>query len=82
MKADKSAGFYIAPIYGSSRNLFDNHYALTFAIEPGYSFAWKSRFAMNIGVQYGKTLFLKDFDENEWGPHFGVKFQLGWWFLK
>ncbi|MBN2662757.1 MAG: hypothetical protein JXR68_03830 [Bacteroidales bacterium] len=76
---DKSKGFYLSANYGNTRNLFHKHYALTFALEPGYSFAWESKFAFHIGLQYGRTLFINDFSQNEWGPHFGLNFHLGWW---
>ncbi|MBN2893613.1 MAG: hypothetical protein JXL97_17205 [Bacteroidales bacterium] len=79
---DKTSGFYIAPLIGGTRNFFALHYATTIALEPGYAFAWESRFAFHLGVQLGKTYFFNDHSPSEWGPHFGFKFHLGWWIFQ
>lgn len=79
---DKTSGFYFAPLTGGTRNFFDKHYAFTIAGEPGYAFAWESKFAFHLGLQYGRTLFVNDTTDNEWVPHFGFKFHLGWWLFK
>ena len=75
----KSHGFYAGPVLGFGRNLINNHYTTTVAIEPGYMFSTKKHFTISLGLQFGGSYFNYDTEPNLWRNHFGFKINLGWW---
>ncbi len=77
--SEQPHGFYLAPVYGFGRNLQNEHYTSTVAVEPGYLFRTNKRFTLSIGVQFGGSYFAYDDRANEWHNHFGPKINLGWW---
>ena len=76
---EKSHGFYIAPVTGYGRNLLNDHHTYVLAIEPGYLFPTKKKFTLSLGIQLGGSYFDYDSLPDEWGQHFGVKVNLGFW---
>ena len=53
-------GFYAGPLVGLGRNLINDHYTLTLAIEPGYFFQTNNRFSICVGLQLGSSYFSFD----------------------
>lgn len=76
----KSEGLFISPYLGLSRNVLDKHNTYNMAGQVGYFFLMGETFGMSMHVEYGSTLFIHDELAKEWGPHFGFKVNLGWWF--
>lgn len=81
-KEVQSHGFYIGPVLGVGRNIINDHYTTTIAIEPGYMFKAKKRFTITLGCQFGGSYFAYDSKPNNWVTHFGPKFTLGFWLNK
>ena len=75
-------GFYIGPVAGYGRNLINDHYTLTLALEPGYMLRSDKRFTLTFGCQFGASHFNYDELENKWTSHFGPKISLGFWLGK
>ena len=48
-RSDKPCGFYIGPVLGFGRNLINDHYTTTLAVEPGYMFKTERRFTIALG---------------------------------
>lgn len=78
-KESKPYGFYVGPVLGFGRNLINNHYTTTIAIEPGYMFKAKKSFTIVIGVQFGASHFAYDLQPNKWFFHWGPKVTFGFW---
>lgn len=76
----KSQGLFISPYLGISRNVLDLHTTINLAGQAGYSFLLGEKFGMSMHLEYGATRFIHDELPEEWGPHFGFKVNLGWWF--
>lgn len=72
-------GFYLGPVFGFGRNLINNHYTTTLAIEPGYMFETKKSFTINLGIQFGGSFFSYDNEPNKWVSHWGPKVTFGFW---
>lgn len=72
-------GFYLGPVVGFGRNLLNDHYTTTIAVEPGYMFETKNRFTISMGIQLGGSYFSYDADPNKWVSHWGPKISLGFW---
>ncbi len=79
LRSDKPYGFYIGPVLGFVRNLINNHYTTTLAVEPGYMFKAEKRFTIALGFQLGGSHFSYDIQPNKWVNHFGPKISLGYW---
>lgn len=77
-----SSGFYAGPVLGAGRNLINDHYTTTLALEPGYMFKTSKRFSLTLGLQLGASYFNYDYQPNKWVSHFGVKINLGLWVNK
>lgn len=75
----KPFGFYIGPVLGFGRNIINNHYTTTLALEPGYMFEAKRSFTITLGVQFGASYFVYDSNPNKWTSHFGPKITFGFW---
>ena len=75
----KSSGFYVGPVLGFGRNLINDHYTTTVAIEPGYMFSTENRFTIILGLQFGGSYFSYDDQSNIWRNHFGFKLNIGFW---
>lgn len=74
------AGFFIAPGYAFSRNVYYHHNCSSVYLEPGYSFSFTDRFSLIIDLQYGRSFFRYNDGSKLTTNHFGVKVVLGWWF--
>ena len=72
-------GFYFGPVLGFGRNLLNNHYTTTVAIEPGYMFEAKKSFTITLGIQFGASHFAYDSQPNKWVFHWGPKVTFGFW---
>jgi hypothetical protein len=72
-------GLYLGPVVGFGRNLINNHYTTTLAVEPGYMFETKKRFTINLGIQLGASYFSYDSEPNKWVFHWGPKVTFGFW---
>lgn len=72
-------GFYLGPVVGFGRNLINNHYTTTLAVEPGYMFETKKRFTINLGIQFGGSYFSYDTEPKKWVFHWGPKVTFGIW---
>ncbi len=77
-----SSGFYTGPVLGAGRNLLNDHYNTTLAVEPGYMFKTSKRFSLSLGLQFGASYFIYDNEPNKWRSHFGFKINLGLWVNK
>ena len=75
-------GFYAGPVLGLGRNLINEHYTTTFAVEPGYFFEAKKRFTISLGLQLGSSFFAYDSHPNKWVLHWGPKVSFGFWLGK
>jgi len=78
-KESRLYGFYIGPVLGFGRNLLNDHYTSTIAIEPGYMFKAKKSFIITLGIQLGASYFSYDSQPNEWVFHWGPKITFGFW---
>ena len=72
-------GFYAGPVLGLGRNLINDHYTTTLAVEPGYFFETKKRFSISLGLQLGSSFFAYDAKPNKWVFHWGPKVSFGFW---
>ncbi len=77
-----SKGFYIGPVIGIGRNMLNDHYTTTLAIEPGFQFPAMRSFAISMGLQFGGSYFAYDNQPNVWRNHFGFKINIGFWVNK
>lgn len=75
-------GFYLGPVLGIGRNLINDHYTTTLAIEPGYQFPTKKSFSISMGLQLGGSYFTYDNQPNILRSHFGFKVNIGFWVNK
>jgi hypothetical protein len=75
----KPYGFYIGPVLGFGRNLINDHYTTTVAIEPGYMFETDESFTITLGIQFGGSYFGYDSKPNKWLFHWGPKITFGFW---
>jgi hypothetical protein len=75
----KTHGFYVGPVLGFGRNVLNDHYTTTLALEPGYMFKTEKRFTITLGLQLGGSHFLYDDEPNEWFFHWGPKISFGLW---
>lgn len=75
----RSSGFYIGPVLGFGRNLINEHYTTTIAVEPGYLFEAKKSFTICLGMQFGASYFSYDSEPNKWLSHWGPKVTFGFW---
>jgi len=75
----RSQGIYMSPLIGVGRNLVNDHYTMTPAVEGGYMFASSKRFTLTLGLQLGGSYFIYDDSDPEWRNHFGFKANLGFW---
>ena len=81
--SNPSSGFFISPAFLFVRNIENDHYSITCAVEPGYFFSFDSRFAFSLQLQLGGTYFMYDEEiPNAWKSHFGFKGNLGFWINK
>ncbi|HPX76827.1 MAG TPA: hypothetical protein PLW77_09605 [Bacteroidales bacterium] len=72
-------GFYISPGFLYLKNVFYKHSHKAVFIEPGYNFAFKNKFGLCLGLQYGRK-FLNYTDGSKLqANHFGLKIILGFW---
>ena len=78
-REDRPFGFYLGPVVGFGRNLLNDHYTTTLALEPGYMFETKNRFTISMGLQLGGSYFSYDAEPNKWVTHWGPKISLGFW---
>jgi len=72
-------GFYIGPVLGFGRNLLNDHYTTTIAIETGYLFPTEKSFTISLGGQIGGSYFNYDSESNKWVFHWGIKVSFGFW---
>lgn len=72
-------GIYLGPVLGFGRNVIDNHYTTTVAVEPGYLFETEKQFTIALGCQLGGSYFGYDSDPNKWVFHWGPKVSFGFW---
>ena len=79
IRSDKPYGFYVGPVLGFGRNLMNDHYTTTLAVEPGYMFKAEKRFTIALGLQLGGSYFSYDGQPNKWVTHWGPKISLGYW---
>ena len=75
-------GFYIGPVLGLGRNLINDHFTTTLAVEPGYLFKAEKSFTIALGLQLGGSHFSYDDNPNKWVFHWGPKVSLGFWVNK
>ncbi len=75
----KPYGFYIGPVLGFGRNLINDHYTTTLALEPGYLFEANKSFTIAIGIQIGASHFSYDSKPIKWLLHWGPKVSFGHW---
>ena len=75
----KPFGFYLGPVLGFGRNLINEHYTTTLAVEPGYMFEAKKKFSISLGIQFGSSYFSYDAEPNKWILHWGPKVSFGFW---
>ncbi|PLX11957.1 MAG: hypothetical protein C0598_06940 [Marinilabiliales bacterium] len=75
----KPFGFYVGPVLGFGRNLINEHYTTTLAIEPGYMFESKKKFTISLGIQLGGSYFTYDNNPDKWVFHWGPKVSFGFW---
>jgi hypothetical protein len=78
-REDMPYGFYLGPALGFGRNLLNDHYTATLAIEPGYMFETKESFTITLGIQFGASYFMYDSQPNKWVFHWGPKITFGFW---
>lgn len=78
-KTARPHGLYLGPVFGIGRNLINEHYTTTIALEPGYLFEAKNKFTISIGLQLGGSHFMYNTQPNEWVFHWGPKISLGFW---
>ena len=78
-RPDRPYGFYVGPVLGFGRNLINDHYTTTLALEPGYMFETNNRFTISMGLQLGGSYFSYDTEPNKWVTHWGPKFSFGFW---
>jgi hypothetical protein len=78
-REDVPFGFYVGPVLGFGRNLLNDHYTTTLAVEPGYMFEAKKSFTITLGVQFGASHFAYDNQPNKWVFHWGPKITFGFW---
>jgi hypothetical protein len=78
-REDRPYGIYIGPVLGFGRNLINEHFTTTLAIEPGYMFESKRRFSLSLGIQFGASYFSYDAKPNKWVFHWGPKITFGFW---
>lgn len=78
---DKTYGFYMGPVLGFGRNILNNHYTTTLAMEPGYMFEAKKSFSITLGLQLGGSYFHYDEKPNKWVFHWGPKVTFGFWLI-
>jgi hypothetical protein len=76
---DRTRGFYIGPVLGFGRNLINEHYTTTLAVEPGYMLKADKRFTAAFGLQLGSSYFSDDAQPSKWVFHWGPKISLGFW---
>lgn len=79
---DHTFGFYVGPVLGLGRNLLNDHYTSTLAVEPGYMFESEKSFTITMGMQLGASHFFYDSAPNEWTFHWGPKVTFGYWLKK
>lgn len=77
--SDKTFGFYMGPVLGFGRNILNDHYTLTLAMEPGYMFEAEKSFTITLGLQLGGSYFNYDAKPNKWVFHWGPKVTFGFW---
>ena len=75
----KPYGFYVGPVLGFGRNLINDHYTTTIALEPGYMWEAKKSFTITLGAQIGASYFGYDSKPNKWVLHWGPKVTFGFW---
>ena len=78
----KTDGFYIGPVLGFGRNLLNEHYTTTLAVEPGYMFKAEKSFTITLGLQLGSSHFAYDAQPNKWVFHWGPKISFGFGLIK
>ena len=81
-KSDLPYGFYVGPVLGFGRNLLNEHYTTTLAVEPGYFFKANKSFTVSLGLQFGGSYFSYDDNSSKWIFHWGPKIGLGFWVNK
>lgn len=79
IRSDRPYGFYAGPVLGFGRNLINNHFTSTLAVEPGYMFEAEKRFTIALGLQAGGSYFSYDNQPDKWVSHWGPKVSLGYW---
>lgn len=80
--SDLPYGFYLGPVVGFGRNLINDHFTTTLALEPGYLFETSKSFTIALGLQLGGSYFSYDELPNKWVTHWGPKFSFGFWINK
>lgn len=75
-------GFFLGPVLGFGRNILNEHYTTTVALEPGYLFRTERSFTIALGCQFGASHFNYDSQPNEWMFHWGPKATFGFWLDK
>ena len=81
-REERPFGFYLGPVIGFGRNLLNEHFTTTLAVEPGYMFETKKRFTISLGLQIGGSHFSYDSEPNKWVLHWGPKVTFGFWLYK
>lgn len=79
IRSDRPYGFYVGPVLGFGRNLINDHYTTTVALEPGYLFKAEKRFTIALGLQLGGSFFSYENQANKWVTHWGPKVSFGYW---
>lgn len=80
--SNRPFGFYIGPVLGFGRNMINDHYTITTAVEPGYLFETSKSFTISLGLQLGGSYFNYDSAPNKWVTHWGPKVAFGFWIGK
>jgi hypothetical protein len=75
-----SNGFFVAPGFGVTRNLIEEHNNFGLWLEPGYNLLISPKYSISFGAQFGATHFWYDNGTKKWGNHFGVKIIIGRWY--
>lgn len=76
---ERPSGFYLGPVIGFSRNLINDHFTTTTALEPGYMWKTEKSFTITLGTQLGGSFFGYDSKPNKWVFHWGPKVTFGFW---
>lgn len=79
-REDPSSGIYLGPLGGFGRDLMNSGDEFTIALEPGYSWCFKSGFTMKLGIQLGGACLMGDGGQVTWHEHTEAVFSLGYTF--